>query len=57
MGREFHLGMTEKFWLSFIYHIVESEGQLREASYEEAELKIYSFKKMFDWSLKKQSFL
>lgn len=54
-GREFHFQMTEKLWLPFIYHIVESEGQLQETSFEEGELKIYFFKKVFE-TLKSKAF-
>lgn len=35
----------EDLGLSFIYHVIESKGQLRKACYQEAELKIYSFEK------------
>lgn len=37
--------IKEDLWVSFTHHIIESIGQLREASYQEAELKIYFFEK------------
>lgn len=50
------ISIKEDLWVSFIHYIIESIGQLREASHQEAELKIHFFEKIFE-ALLKQVFI